>query len=349
MSDSPSHYPVISVLLPVRNGMPHLPKAVDSILRQTFASLELLIIDDGSEDSTSEYCRSLADPRIRYFRLESCGIANALNFGLKEARSEIVARMDADDISATDRLQRQHDYLKANSVVLLSCGFSYINERDDVISHFRNPVADVAVRWRMLFTPPFVHPGCMFLKTTALNSGGYQPKFRVAQDYDFYTRMAAYGRLGNCAEPLILYRRSSGGLSVTNSVEQITNAAVISARYAGSFIPEINSEAWLELHGFLAQAIYPKQHGLLELAKCFAKARSYFLGCLNSEDPELLDSISEFEQSFRWRCYDPALRRGLSSNLEAWRAARTFDPQRGGVLALVRRRLQRFRSQNSSK
>src|SRR4051812_31537258 len=103
-----SSTPLISVLLPVHNGMPYLPEAVESILGQTFPRLELLLIDDGSTDDTPRYARSLGDRRVCYHRLEKVGLVGALNYGLSVARADRVARMDADDISVPDRLTRQY-------------------------------------------------------------------------------------------------------------------------------------------------------------------------------------------------------------------------------------------------
>ena len=85
--------------MPVWNGERYLREAVDSILNQTMDDFELLVIDDGSTDSTPDILRSYADPRLHVHRLEHAGIVVALNHGLTHARAEWIARLDADDIS----------------------------------------------------------------------------------------------------------------------------------------------------------------------------------------------------------------------------------------------------------
>jgi len=96
--------PLFTVGMPVYNGMPHLPTAVESVLRQTYPRFELLIINDGSRDGSLEYLRSLQDPRVRIISQENRGITTTLNRFLAEARAPWLARLDADDVACPERL-----------------------------------------------------------------------------------------------------------------------------------------------------------------------------------------------------------------------------------------------------
>src|SRR5262245_4369124 len=100
-----SSQPAISIVLPVHNGIPYVRQAVESLLGQTFRDFELLAVDDGSTDETPQYLRSLADPRVRYHRLEKVGLVATLNYGLERACGAAIARLDADDIAYPSRLE----------------------------------------------------------------------------------------------------------------------------------------------------------------------------------------------------------------------------------------------------
>src|ERR1700726_1508117 len=105
--------PTISVLMPVYNAERYVAEAVESILSQTFADFEFIIIDDGSKDRSLAILEEYAarDPRIRLVSRPNTGIVKALNQGLALASGELVARMDADDIAMPERLAKQRDYL----------------------------------------------------------------------------------------------------------------------------------------------------------------------------------------------------------------------------------------------
>ena len=117
--------------MPVYDGMPYLPLALDSILRQTFRDFEFIVIDDGSTDATADILAVCAarDPRLRVLTLpQSRGIVAALNSGLGAARGEFIARMDADDIALPERLEQQVGFLDAHpDHVLVGSSSSFID------------------------------------------------------------------------------------------------------------------------------------------------------------------------------------------------------------------------------
>src|SRR5262245_14197402 len=116
--------PAISVLMPIYNAGRFLPAAVESVLAQTFADFELIAIDDGSRDGSSEVLAQLAarDPRIRVFAQENRGIVATLNRALELARAPLVARMDADDLSRPDRFAKQIAFLRQHPEVAAVSG-----------------------------------------------------------------------------------------------------------------------------------------------------------------------------------------------------------------------------------
>ena len=104
--------PLLTVLMPVYNAERYITESVDSILHQTLTDFEFLIIDDGSTDSTADIVRAYGDSRIRLIKNNvNLGISETLNKGIAIAQCELIARMDADDISLPHRLQTQFDYM----------------------------------------------------------------------------------------------------------------------------------------------------------------------------------------------------------------------------------------------
>ncbi len=111
--------PRLTVILPVYNGMPYLPKAVESILGQSFNDFTFIIVNDGSTDDSRHYLDTLRDPRIVLLNQENAGQGAARNAALQRCQSEYVAVMDQDDVSITDRLASQLSYLDAHPEVVI--------------------------------------------------------------------------------------------------------------------------------------------------------------------------------------------------------------------------------------
>src|SRR4051812_15533497 len=114
-----SEAPKISVLLPVYNAEPYLKEAIDSVLQQTFADFELIIINDGSKDRSADIIKSYTDKRILFIDQENIGLSATLNKGIALARGEYIARQDNDDISRPERFRKQVTYLDAHPRTML--------------------------------------------------------------------------------------------------------------------------------------------------------------------------------------------------------------------------------------
>lgn len=115
MSTNPnSQTPLISVVMPVYNQEQYGSAAIESILNQTFQDFEFIIVNDGSTDGTNEILKTVSDPRVRILSLPRSGFLKALEHGVRQARGKWVARMDSDDISAPDRLERELEFLEAH-------------------------------------------------------------------------------------------------------------------------------------------------------------------------------------------------------------------------------------------
>jgi len=202
----------------VYNGERYLRECVESILCQTFRDFEFVIIDDCSTDSTSsildEYVER--DSRVRVIRNEkNLTLPGSLNKGLNLARCALVARMDDDDISLPERLDKQVDYLdRHEDCVVVGCRILSIDEDGDPICHewqamSHEEIEKVLLRGRGAMP----HPGVMFRRDHVLALGGYREQFPVALDVDLWLRLAEQGRLANLEEILVKYRRHFRSLS----------------------------------------------------------------------------------------------------------------------------------------
>ena len=207
----------VDVLIPVYNGEKTVEAAVLSIQRQTFRDLAIVLIDDGSTDSTPERLANIAsrDPRISLLRQENGGIVDALNAGWRTCSAPLIARHDADDIATPDRIEKQVSVLRAApSVVALSGAFRHIDEGGAVIGDVvQLPPPDTAdPTWIPAREPYLLHP-LLMLRRSALDSiGGYRHVFH-AEDADLYWRLQEIGQLRNIPDVLGLYRISGTSVS----------------------------------------------------------------------------------------------------------------------------------------
>src|SRR5262245_13126916 len=129
----------VTVLMPAFNAEKYIGEAIRSILGQTFADFELLIVNDGSSDSTSSIVQQFNDQRVRLLECPHRGISLTLNEGLTEAKGDYIARFDADDISLPERLEKQISFLDhQQDYVLVGCDAEYITENGEHLFDFHS-------------------------------------------------------------------------------------------------------------------------------------------------------------------------------------------------------------------
>jgi glycosyltransferase involved in cell wall biosynthesis len=217
--------PALSVLLPFRNAESTLASCLESIRVQGLTDYELLAVDDHSTDGSLPLVMACArtDPRIRIIRPPTRGLVPALNEGLNAARSELIARMDADDLMHRERLERQHSYLRGHPEI------SVLGTRVEVISD--GPVLAGLreyVRWQNLcvspdeiaadiyLESPFAHPSVMFRRDSILRAGGYlQGAF--PEDYELWLRLLGRGeQMAKLPQVLLHWRDRQDRVSRTD-------------------------------------------------------------------------------------------------------------------------------------
>ena len=199
--------PLVSVLMPVYNTAPYLIEAMDSMLSQTFADFELIVLDDCSPDNAEEILDSYDDHRIvRYRGEKNAGLSNVLNVGIGMARGKYIARMDSDDISLPNRLQMQVDYLETHpDVDLVSVGMRLFGAKEGTWIRELNPEK---VKIEALFHSPVLHASSVWRKDSFEKHGlRYRQEMVPSEDYDLWTRALLKGlKLVNLPEVLYKYR-----------------------------------------------------------------------------------------------------------------------------------------------
>jgi len=165
--------PRITVLLPVYNGEKYIRTAIKSILSQTFSNYELYIVDDGSTDFTKNIIDEFADARIRYERIEHSGLPATLNYGLQHASCDIVARMDADDISLPRRLEKQLKvFVTMPENTVMSCRY-VLFDKDGIRGVVNGPIEHAEIVKRLVLHNELTHSGIMYNRKFILGEGGY--------------------------------------------------------------------------------------------------------------------------------------------------------------------------------
>jgi glycosyltransferase involved in cell wall biosynthesis len=231
MGKAGSRYPRVTVLMPVYNGGRFLHEAIESILRQTFSEFEFLIIDDGSKDASAEIIRSYMDGRIKLVQNErNMGLIFSLNKGLALAKSEYIARMDADDVSFPERLKNQVAFMDANPEVGI-CG-SWL-ETFGIKSKclWRSAVHDAQIRCEHIFHSSIYHP-TVILRRDLFDkySLSYEETMMHAEDYDLWVRASRYMRMANISEVLLGYRIHADNVGQIYAMQQDRCAQAIRLR-----------------------------------------------------------------------------------------------------------------------
>lgn len=222
--------PAISVIMSVYNGARYLRAAVNSILAQSFADFEFLIVNDGSTDDSGAILRELAasDPRIRVIDRENRGLIASLNELVAAARAPLLARIDADDIAMPGRFAAQFAYLAAHpEIAILGTNTHELDEQGNLLHCDDFYPADPQAAVKILPDgPPVCHPSVMMRAELVRKVGGYHAAFRHAEDYDLWLRASLHGGIANLPDRLLLYRRSGEQVSLKHAVEQTRNAAI---------------------------------------------------------------------------------------------------------------------------
>lgn len=214
--------PAVTVAMPVCNGMPWLPEAVESVLAQSFADFELLAIVDGGSDGSREYLRGVRDERLRVLEQPNAGVTATLNRLLRETRTTWLIRQDADDVSYPGRIEKLMGAIRAYPEAGLIYSLADYHPRERCAGRFRcsrgtpGELRSIVEQGYLL---SICHSTVVLNLEKALAVGGYRMDIH-AEDADLWWRMARNFDVRFIPEALVGFRQNLVSVSARHAGEQ---------------------------------------------------------------------------------------------------------------------------------
>lgn len=233
---SKSEEPAVSIVMAAYNEADHIRAAIDSIINQTFTDWELIIVEDGSTDQTKEICEEFEkrDPRVRVFVNEqNLGLPRSLNLGIEQARGNLIARADADDINLPSRLAVQFAFMQEHlDIDVLGTGAYVIDERGRRVTTIALPAKHEQIKKLPFLKTMFFHPTVMIRRVFFDQVGLYDPVYRRAQDKELWFRgLCMDKKYHNLQEPLIHYRDKQNRFSLISIFSRAKSNYCIAKTY----------------------------------------------------------------------------------------------------------------------
>jgi glycosyltransferase involved in cell wall biosynthesis len=204
-----------------------LNQSFNSLATQKFKDFECIVVDDSTNHSTANACKSFcsSDSRFIYIKpTRRLGLSASLNLALKKASGEYLARFDSDDICMPDRLLRQFNYMNEHpDVDVLGCGIKIIDKKGQVVGSRAYPLSQKSIEKMFIFANSIAHPTIMAKRSVFLSVGGYDETFKYSEDLELWLRLLNNGfKFNNLADELVLYRQSQTSRSKSHWYYNIT-------------------------------------------------------------------------------------------------------------------------------
>lgn len=271
--------PIVSVLMPIyRPRHDYLLTAIKSILQQHFSEFELLLIEAPSDVRIDPVLSKLNDPRIRHLRFEGeASLVDQLNYGLQEARTDLIARMDGDDWSYPERLQKQYDYLKEHpEIAVLGSQISIMDTNDRPLGYREYPTEPATVCRALKRFNALAHPSVMYRREPIQVAGGYCYRdYPANEDYELWCRLIQRGhQLANLSDTLLRYRIHAGAMKSEKLKKILRGTRLVKRHYYGS---TMNTAEWtrycaegaiLNLPGWAIMKLFQRMQYCQESPKC---------------------------------------------------------------------------------
>jgi glycosyltransferase involved in cell wall biosynthesis len=223
----------VSIIMTVFNSERYIQEAIESCLNQTHDNLELIIIDDGSTDSSLEIINSFQDERIKQLiNKTNKGQSYSRNIGIKESSGEYIAIMDADDVAYENRLKIQLEYLETTNADICFTWADLINT-DGLVTGVKKTTQNInLLRAKLLFECSLIHPTALWRKSSFLqNNLWYDEQFSYAQDYELWSRAIRKVEFSVLGESLLKFRfKNEASISFAKVDEQEVFRKLISNR-----------------------------------------------------------------------------------------------------------------------
>jgi len=231
--------PIVSVLLPVHGNDPYVRAAIDSILSQTLQDFELLVLCEyGTDLEALKGTVDRDDPRIRFhINGEFLGLVKSLNEGFQRSSGRYIARMDSDDLSLHERLERQVAHLENHPETgILGTGCEFIDESGRIVGRHVPAIGSMITRWNLFFFAAVTHPTIMARREIYDTLGGYNSELVQSEDYDLWHRAVAITNIDNLPDVLLRLRLHDKSVSVVHRKRVAEAARVISQEAMSNFL-----------------------------------------------------------------------------------------------------------------
>lgn len=232
--------PLISVVLPTFNREKYLPRAINSVLTQTYKNLELIIVDDGSTDNTEAIVKGYSDTRLRYYKQElNKGGSAARNVGIKLARGELISFQDSDDEWLPEKLEKQVRKFSevGDHVGVICCGYEFIHDKTNEVVSKSIPVEKGNVH-RIMLINNYTGPLAVLMKATCFKKVGlFDETLPCCHDWDLWIRVSKYYKFDYV--PDILAKAYIHGKQLSTNLEvKIKGKEIILEKYREEFMKE---------------------------------------------------------------------------------------------------------------
>ncbi len=210
--------PLVSVIVPLFNSERYLQETIAGVLAQTFRDFEIILMDDGSKDSTAKIVRSFNDPRIRYFYKENEGLSETRNKAIRESKGELIAFLDHDDVWLEEKLAKEVALLTGNDALGLVYSDAYIlfNDKTSGVTYFKrsNPKKGMILKDLLFDSVNFIPLPTVLMKRKVFDEvGDFNKDFKIGEEYELFLRVAEKYEFDYVDEPLAKYRIHNNSFS----------------------------------------------------------------------------------------------------------------------------------------
>lgn len=278
---------LISVVIPVYNAEPFLKEAIQSVIDQSYKNLEVIIINDGSNDNSLEILESFSesDKRIRLYSRPNLGLVSTLNEALSYCNGKYILRMDADDIVDAKWAETLYQFMEKNPQcdIVGTQGIA-IDEKGKKQGSIRKPQSRKSINSHIIRNSPVIHPS-VIMRKTIISEDFYRQSDWPAEDYGAWIRSNNGRNIRNVGEKLIYYRSTDNGISNTNNQMQKEKATEVREKYLLNSFLKHSTERELQFlthhTGFIGMiSLWIKNPSDLSLSKL---ALNYLLSSLRNK------------------------------------------------------------------
>jgi glycosyltransferase involved in cell wall biosynthesis len=237
---------LVSVIIPTFNSAPYLKAAIESVLKQTYGNLEILVIDDGSTDNTKEILADyIINKSIRYIYKKNGGPASARNEGIKNSAGEFIAFLDADDTWCdNEKIKKQVLFLQENPEHGVVGTNEILMLKDGKFLKSKKKLKDSEIKKLMLFRNEFTQSSVMMRKDVINKAGLFDEEglYIAMEDYEYWARIGRSYKMANIEDCCVMYRAVGAGISSKNTFRRrLAHVKIIISNrcYYRGFLPAL--------------------------------------------------------------------------------------------------------------